>query len=163
MKTLNAITLGLLLIVASGCASKKIGSTYDPLAIFPAQATWNWDPSEIQIPSDERLGQLNINAIVRDSIAEGFAERGYTEAPAGTKARYLLSYEVGIGRRISETKAEGFGSLSVSLNEADSKRRVWLGFVKVDIDTSRTEAERRDVLRKDLAEMLKDFPPSQPK
>jgi len=160
MNLAKTITLALLLLLASGCA-KNVGSTFDPLAIFPAQATWSWDPAEIIIPSDERLVSLNINGIVRESIVEGFAEHGYKEAPVGSKAPYRLSYEIGIGRTITSTRATAIGTLSVSLVEADSNRRVWIGFIRVNVDTSRTGAERRDLLRREVRNMLRDFPPSQ--
>jgi hypothetical protein len=160
MNSVKTITLVLLFGLATGCA-KNVGSTYDPLAIFPAQATWSWDPTEIIIPSDERLDTLNINEIVRESIVEGFAERGYTEAPIGSKAPYLLAYEIGIGRTITRTRATAIGSLSVSLVESNSNRRVWVGFIRLDVDTSRTEAERRDLLRREVRNMLRSFPPSQ--
>jgi len=162
MSPFKALALSLCLAVALGCA-KTVGSTHDPLAIFPAQATWVWDEAANRMPSDERLRVLNIDAIIRDTTAEGLAARGYTQAPAGSPAPYLLSYEVGIGRLITTTSASAVGTLSLSLVESESKRRVWVGFIKVDVDTSLTEAQRRERLQGEMQKMLKDFPPSQPK
>jgi hypothetical protein len=162
MSRLKALAPSLCLVVAFGCA-KTVGSTYDPLAIFPAQATWAWDDAANRMPSDETLHVLNVDAVIRDTTAEGLSARGYAQAPAGSPAPYLLSYEVGIGRMISTTSASAVATLSLSLVESESKRRVWVGFIKVDVDTSLTEAQRRERLQAEMQELLEDFPPSQPK
>ena len=162
MSPFKALAFSLFLVGALGCA-ETVGSTHDPLAIFPARATWVWDEAANRMPPDERLRILNIDAIIRDTTAEGLAARGYTQAPAGSPAPYLLSYEVGIGRLISKTSASAVGTLSLSLVESESKRRVWVGFIKVDVDTSRTEAQRRERLQGEMQKMLEDFPPSQRK
>jgi hypothetical protein len=64
---------------------------------------------------------------------------------------------------ISTTSASAVATLSLSLVESESKRRVWVGFIKVDVDTSLTEAQRRERLQAEMQELLEDFPPSQPK
>lgn len=70
---------------------------------------------------------------------------------------------MGIGRRVSKTSASAVGSLSLSLVASESKRQVWLGFVRVDVDTSLTKAQRRKRLQGKMKKLLKNFPPSQPR
>jgi hypothetical protein len=156
-----ALVLAFCLFAAGGCA-KNVGATFDPLAIFPAQSEWVWDEAASRMPNDERLEQLNVSSIIRDTAAVAFAARGYTQAPAGSDAPYRLSYELGLGRVIEATSARGFGSLSMTLSESKSKRRVWVGFIRVDVDTSMTESERRERLQGEMHKMLEEFPPSQP-
>ena len=162
MRLRKAFVLAPCLIVAVGCTTKMVGATHDPLAIFPARSTWVWDEAANRMPDDERLEELNIAAIIRDTAAVAFAEHGYTQALTGSDAPYQLSYQVGIGEVISATSARAVGSLSMALVESKSKRRVWVGFIRVNVDTSMTESQRRERLRGEMEKMLKDFPPSQP-
>ena len=88
--------------------------------------------------------------------------KGYQETKSGD-VNYLLSYEVGVNSWISRTDARSVGSVSLSLVDAAYRRRVWLGFVRAEVDTSLTRQERTQLFREELREMLKDFPPSQPR
>jgi hypothetical protein len=47
--------------------------------------------------------------------------------------------------------------------EAESGRRVWLGFIRAEMDMSNTRESRKEFITKELRKLLKDFPPSQRK
>jgi len=163
VRWLTGLGLTLCLAFLLGCANDRIGATFDPLAVFPARAKWAWNDKANTLPADERLARLNLDSIVRDTARDAFAAKGYREAAPGESVDYYLNYEVGIGRVISPSSARAVGSVSYAFTEADSGRRVWLGFVRVDVDMSLTEAQRRTRLAAEVAELLKEFPPSQPK
>jgi hypothetical protein len=165
MRLLERITLVVAVVAllsSSGCA-KKVGATYDPFVLFPATAQWAWDEALNQLPDDPSITALNIRTLVRETITEGLATRGYAMAPQGGKVDFRVHYQVGLGKIIKPDSVEGYGSLSLTLVEVSTNRDVWVGFIKTDVDVSTSEAERRKRLQKEVNKMLKDFPPSQPK
>ena len=151
------------LFSATGCATDgDVGATFDPLSTFPATAFWVWDDPQNKLPDDDRLDRGALDRRIKSAVAAAFAARGYAES-SPSKVHYLLSYEVGIHTWTSQTEARAFGTLSVLMTEAVSGRKVWLGFVRMQIDRSLTPAQREERLRKNIARMLENFPPAQPK
>lgn len=149
---------------AAGCASNgdaDFGATYDPITEFPATARWVWDDSANRLPNDDRLDTAAIDKDIKAAVGSEFGARGYTEAPSGN-VQYLLSYELGVYTWLSQTEARAFGTLSVQMSEAATGRRVWLGFLRLQIDHSLTPEQREARLRESVAGMLENFPPGQP-
>ena len=165
MSPLKRITLLLAVITLLGClgCAKRIGATYDPFFLFPATAHWAWDEELNRIPDDPSMDTLNIPTIVRELITYGLAKRGYMMASEGEKVDFRVHYQIGIGRRISTSSVTGYGSLSLTLVDNTTDRDVWLGFVKTNVDVSVSEANRRMRLEKEINQMLRKFPPSQPR
>jgi hypothetical protein len=159
----NLLILAVLaLLGASGCA-KKIGATYDPFVVFPATAQWTWNDELNRIPSDPSMKSLNIESIVRETITEGLAKRGYTLAPAGGKVDFQVHYQIGLGQKIAQDSIESYASLSLTLVDSKTDRSAWVGFIKTEVDIAIPEAQRRKKLREQMNKMLKNFPPNQPK
>jgi hypothetical protein len=150
-----------LLAALMGCSSTTVRTTHDPLAVFPAEATWSWDEAANRLPRDERLRTLNLNSIIRDTASEAFAARGYVEAEAGAPGDYRLSFDVSVGRVISQRDTRGVGSVSLTLVESAFDHRVWVGFISADVDFSLPEAERRQRIAREMRRLLRDFPPGQ--
>lgn len=159
MRLWTATLVPIAFIVAWGCGGPKVGSTHDPLVVFPAEATWEWDESENRLPNDEIVRTIDLDSVIREAATAAFAERKYVETSSGVPAQYLLSYDVGLGEVITQTSARAVGSVSLRLVEARSGHRVWVGFIRTDVDLSRTDAERRRWMRERMRTMLKDFPP----
>ena len=151
------------LFSATGCATPDgdSGATYDPLSSFPPSALWVWDDARNKLPADDRIDAAGLDRRIKSAAAAEFALKGYSETSA-SEVHYLLSYEVGIHTWMSQTEARAFGTLSILMTEAASGRKVWLGFVRLQIDTSLTAAQRDLRLRAALANMLENFPPAQP-
>ena len=151
-------------LLSAGCATDdlNIGATFDPLTPFPATAVWSWDDAANKLPKDDRIDGVELDRTLKSAIASEFALKGYTESTGG-KVQYVLSYEVGIHTWMSRSESRAFGTLSVLMTEAANRRKVWLGFLRIQIDMSLTQAQRDQRLREKIAEMLKNFPPSQPK
>jgi hypothetical protein len=149
-------------LFSAGCASNgDIGATFDPLVPFPATAVWGWDDAENHLPADDRIDSEELDRAIKSAVASEFTKRGYSEA-SGDKVQYLLSYEVGIQTWMSQSEARAFGTLSVLMTEAANQRKVWLGFLRLQVDMSLTPEQRDARLQAMVGEMLKDFPPSQP-
>ena len=149
--------------LAAGCATDgDAGATFDPLTAFPARALWVWNDAANKLPDSDRIDREALDQRIRSAVAAEFAAKGYSETTA-KKVHYVLSYEVGIHTWTSQTVSRAFGSLSVLMSEAASGRKVWLGFVRMQIDMSLTTAQREERLRANIARMLENFPPAQPK
>jgi hypothetical protein len=160
---LSAFTLALLLLGSlAGCASDgvEVSTTYDPLTSFPAQATYRWDERANKLPTDPRIVALDLDPILKAAAEEEFAARGYRAAVA-PPVDYRLSYELVVHTWIGADNSRSVGSLSMLLVEAETGRRVWLGFGRAEIQVGRTRAERKQRLREALARILENFPPTQ--
>jgi hypothetical protein len=160
---LHVVTL-LFVFLASlaGCASGgiEVSTTYDPLTSFPAQASYAWDDRANKLPSDPRIVELDLDPLVKGAAEEEFAARGYRAVASGAPD-YRLSYEIVVHTWIGVDNSRSVGSLSLLLVEADTGRRVWLGFGRAEVHVGLTRAERKQRLREALAEMLEKFPPAQ--
>jgi hypothetical protein len=147
-----------------GCASDKIETsvTFDPLTAFPAQATFAWDEARNKLPKDERLLALDLGSVIESAAEAEFAVRGYTRATGGNPD-FLISYQVASNSWIGSDNSRAVGTVSILLVEAESGRRVWLGFGRSDVQVGLERDVREARMREALAKMLKGFPPNQPK
>lgn len=155
------LVLGPILIVL-GCANPAydVSSIFDPLAIFPAQATFAWNDQANHLPDHPELQSLDFDRLLKQVSNEEFAKRGYSNATAGS-SDYWLSYELTVHRWISVEKTQATGTLSLNLVDTKTNNRVWLGFGRAEVLVGLSEEERVDRLRLILAEILQKFPPSQ--
>lgn len=155
-------SLVVVLLALVGCVSDDaipVSSAHDPLARFPAQATYAWDDAAIELPDDPQIDRAETDALFKEVANEAFAERGYrVGAPP---ADYQLSYHYVVHTRISAEKSKSVGSVSLLLVESASRRRVWLGFGRAEIYVGLTREERKARLRDALERMLEHFPPTQ--
>jgi len=160
---LHVVTLSFFFLASlAGCASDgiEVSTTYDPLTSFPAQASYAWDDRANKLPSDPRIAELDLDPLVKAAAEDEFAARGYRAVASGTPD-YRLSYELVVHTWIGVDNSRSVGSLSLLLVEADTGRRVWLGFGRAEVHVGLTRAERTKRLRDALANMLEKFPPAQ--
>jgi hypothetical protein len=146
----------------AGCASDgiEVSTTYDPLTSFPAKASYAWDDRANKLPTDPRIVELDLGPLIKQAAEEEFAARGYRAVASGTHD-YRLSYELVVHSWIGSERSRSVGTLSLLLIEADSGRRVWLGFGRAEVHVGLTRAERMQRMREALAKMLEKFPPAQ--
>jgi hypothetical protein len=151
-----------LLALLVGCASDgvEVSTTYDPLASFPAQASFVWDDLADKLPANPRLQALDLDPLIKQAAEEELALRGYRLATSGSPD-YRLSYELVVNTWLGPDNSISVGSLSLLLVEASSGRRVWLGFARAEIHVGLSPAEREQRLRSAFAKMLAAFPPAQ--
>jgi len=152
----------MLVIAMTGCASDGVetSTAFDPLARFPAQATFLWDSSSNRLPADDRIAALDLGPVIEAAAEAEFGARGYTLSQTES-ANYLMSYQVATHSWIGADNSRAVGSLSLLLVEAASGRRVWLGIGRAEINVGRSSEERLANMRVALAKMLKEFPPNQ--
>ena len=104
---------------------------------------------------------MDLDGMIRNAVETEFATRNYVMTASGTPD-YLMSYEIYVNTWVSQTEATSVGTLSVEMEEKKTGRRVWVGFIRTEVDISLTREQRRERIGKELKQMLKDFPPSQP-
>jgi hypothetical protein len=154
----RAVLAALTASLTLACASDfEVGTTRDPLTAFPPRATLRWDEGAIVRPGDSRLRPAEFDTLIREVVSHEFGARGYRIAESGP-AHYLVSYQISVDSRIRAEGSFAIGSLSLQLAEAESGRRVWVGFARAEVNVSRTLAERRERLRQVVAAMLENFP-----
>ncbi len=156
------IAIGLVLLLLAGCASDNINasSAFDPLTPFPPQATYTWDEAANRLPADSRLEQLDLHTLITEAANEEFSNRGYRQA-AGGSPNFRLSYQLAVYTWIGADNSMSVGSLALTLNDAGSGRRVWMGFARAEVNIGLTHAERKERLRTVVARILEKFPPNQ--
>jgi hypothetical protein len=144
------------------CASDTvdISTTFDPLARFPAQASYTWDTTANKLPEDPRFNQMDTDSLIREAADAEFAARGYRLSATGA-AHYRLSYDLTVHTWYGPNNSSSLGSLSLWLAEAASKRRVWMGYVRAEIQVGLSRAEQLARMRGALARLLEKFPPVQ--
>lgn len=159
MRTMAHLALLLAFAASFACASDvPVGISYDPLERFPAQASWRWDDLRNLLPEDERVEARNLGPLVKEIVAAELTARGYREARS-TGPDYLISFQLQMNSRIRPEGSFVIGSLSLLLRDAESGRRVWVGFAQAEANLSRTEEERRARLTRIVQRMLRNFPP----
>jgi hypothetical protein len=145
----------------TGCASDlSVGTSFDPLMRFPAEATWRFDERRILLPEDERIVALDVGPALRQAITEELAARGYRQAGSETPD-FGVVYQLSVTSRSRPEGSFAIGSLSLSLNDARSGKQVWVSFAQTEIEIARDESERNARLRKYVGQMLAEFPPGQ--
>lgn len=148
------------LLAMTGCAKDiYVSSTWDPLDVFPKQATYAWDESASKLPTDPRLQALDLGPSIRQSADKAFAEHGYT-VTTGT-ADYHLSYQLAVHTFIGPEKSSAGGTLSLQMIKVSTGHRVWTGFGRSDVHVGATPEAREARLDEVMREMLKGFPPNQ--
>ncbi len=152
----------LLLWPLAGCATDdvQVSRTFDPLTAFPAEATYAWDESANQLPQDPRLQPMNLGPVLEETANEAFGARGYRVVTSG-EPDYFLSHQLTVHNWYGPDNTRSIGSLSLLLVDAESSRRVWMGFARAEVHVGLSEEERRARLLETLDRMLEDFPPAQ--
>ena len=158
----HLIAAGLVLLLLAGCASDNINasSAFDPLHPFPSQASYTWDATANRLPDNPRLEQLDLHTLITEAANEEFSNRGYRQA-AGGSPNFRLSYQLAVYTWIGADNSMSVGSLALTLNDAGSGRRVWMGFARAEVNIGLTHAERKERLRTVVARILEKFPPNQ--
>jgi len=162
-RRVTAALATLLLASLAGCASEspQVTTSFDPIATFPPKATFVWNDAANKMPQDERLRELDLGSMIKQAANDAFAARGYRHVDSGS-AEYRLSYEVGENRWYGSEGTTSVVSISLVLTGAESDRRVWVGFVRAEVQPSVARDERARRLRDAFDEMLAGFPPSSP-
>ena len=154
-----ALSFALATMLAACASDIDVSTTVDPLASFPAQATYVWDEAAIKLRVDPRILQLEPDSLIREAAKAELAARGY-HLSSGGSAQYRLAYDFAVHTWLGPDNSSSVGSLSLWLSDAE-KRRVWMGYARAEIHVGLSREERVARMREAIARMLQDFPPKQ--
>jgi hypothetical protein len=157
------LTFALILLLA-GCASRndvQVTTTFDPLAVFPVNGTFQWDDESNRLPENPRLNtSVDMDTLIRTAANEQFAAHGYHLIESG-KPDYLLSYDFSVYSWIAADNSRSIGTVSLWLAEAATGHRVWVGYGRAEVHVGLTREERQVRMSGAVAKMLNGFPPTQ--
>ena len=152
------LLLGAALLACASDDAIPVSTSYDPLELFPARATYVWDDAAISLPNSPSIDPEQTDTLLRQVADEAFAARGYRAVAGG--ADYRLSYQYVVRTYQGPEGSRAVGSISLLLVEKASGRRVWTGFGQAEVYVGLSPEERRARLADALDRMLANFPPS---
>jgi hypothetical protein len=164
MRAIRSLFVALLLAMLAGCASDvSVGTAYDPLTVFPRKGGFAWVEGAGLIPAE--LAHLELAELLPPAVDAAMQRRGWRKV-AVEEADLLVFYEVGVNTIVevaspgsSSSRSRALGSLTVTLLDPKSRRHLWVGFIRAQINPSVSREERRARLDSVLRDLFKEFPP----
>ena len=155
----STLLAALLALALAACQSDtaEFSTSYDPLVVFPKNASFAWDATASRLPDDPRIRELELDPLIREAADGAFAARGWR--PVRGAADYRLAYELGENRWTGPDGSTSMVTLSLFLVDAKSGRRVWSSYGRAEVQPGLTREERAKRLRATLDRMLEAFPP----
>jgi hypothetical protein len=182
----NIVTILVLGILLSGCATIRTGSHQDETVAFSDYSTFAWiaeNPLILGAGEKSSISPLTQKKIVQ-AIENELSRKGFTYTEDPDQADFVVSYTVGTRERIDETSypvayrgAWGWhmygryyyqtevvhrtyteGTLGIDVFDGKTKQPVWHGWASKSV----TSADREDpspVIKKAVAAIIKRFPP----
>jgi hypothetical protein len=180
MRVFAPLCLALLALVATGCASFRVETDYDPGFDFRAVRTWQWArvPGHA-IENDPRLTNDLVHRRMRSALETVLAARGYAQVEDG--ADIAVAYHLGIEKKIdvttlyypspiirhsyvgtAEVQVREYerGTLLIDMLTANNERLVWRGTTQARLHESGTPQQRDERARRAAEAVLDRFPPS---
>jgi hypothetical protein len=177
MKTIQILLVLCLMGFISGCSSVyDVQYDYDQKADFSGLKTYDWlpvpDKADIESLDITRVkaavnAELRAKGLVMTSdnpdllIAEHLGKKdkinvrdwGYGYAPYGG---YWGGHWGARGVSVYEYEE---GSLILDFVDAESKKMIWRGVAKAEVDDQATPDEREKLIKEAVQKILKNFPP----
>ncbi len=183
----NLVTVFLLGVFLTGCATVKSGAHHDELASFDDYQSFAWIADNPLILGDS--DQPPISPLARKEIVQSIKDeltgKGFNYLQNADQADFVVAYTVGTREKIVATSypttyrgAWGWhlyghyyyrtevehrtyteGTLGIDIFDGKSKEPVWHGWASKSV----TSADRNDpspAIQKAVAAIIKRFPPS---
>jgi hypothetical protein len=168
----------LALLAAAGCTPPlTVESDYDPATEFSKYKSWDWLPGAK--PSEKDIDSLSEQRL-RSAIEAELPNRGLTKAGAG--ADLSVTFQISVQHKIetsnasvgvgygwgpahigvskSPTKSYDEGTLILDLVDPKTKTLVWRGTAKGTVHKDSSPEERQENIKKAVAYLLQDYPPT---
>jgi hypothetical protein len=183
--TMLARAVALIVLMLGGCTTLRISTDYDPAADFSALRTYGWLPAPVIETGDPEITYNSLlESRVQEPVNEILKARGFrlsTESPD-----FFIAYHVTVDKKESVTYindlygysrgwrySSGYvfprtelmvtryeqGTLILDIVRASNKQLIWRGVATDDIYAEDTPAEKEEMIRNAVTEMLAQFPP----
>ena len=169
-----ALTLG-------ACSGIKVQTDYDPAAVpsFQRYKTYAWLPDPTG--GDRRVQNEILAARVRGAVDAELAGKGYTQATTGTPD-FMIGWFVSLDGRMNVSQLNTYygygwgpwygaaygqtyaryyeeGTLVLDVVDVRSNQLAWRGSAQTEVDRTRPQAEREQLVNTAVKRVLERFPP----
>ncbi len=174
-----------LLAILVGCAKMQIQSAHNPLTNFSTYRTYQWLPETRPKTGDPRIDNPDLDSRIRNLVDARLSIQGYPQKLSGPPDFYV-AYHVALKNSLSagdpganygyqfahvDTGSWGGdknpigqyerGVLLLDILDATTRKLVWRGSARADVDLSAPQTHRDEQLRKAVRGILERFPPRQ--
>jgi hypothetical protein len=170
--------VGLLMVLASACASPKVGYDFDRGQDFTTYRTYGWMQDTRDQTGDKRIDNSLVDARIRSAVDAQLRGKGYTRSTAqrpdfyvayqaavtdmmkgASTQRYIGDRATGLYTTISDIQPYKGGELLIDVVDGATQRLVWQGTASAEIDPGMTAKERDDRIARVVKAMFDNFPP----
>jgi hypothetical protein len=173
--------LAALALSLSGCSGITVETDYDPAAVPSLQRyeTYAWLPDPTG--GDRRVQNEILAERVRAAVDAELARKGFTLATGGTP-HFLIGWFVSLDGRMNVSQLNSYygygwgpwygaaygethvryyeeGALVLDVVDVRSNQLAWRGAAQTEVDRTRPEAEREELLNNAVKRVLERFPP----
>jgi hypothetical protein len=163
----------------SACATMAIITEHDPNAPLQAMRTYHWAQEHPLGVDDPRIDTARVHRAIRDAIDTVLQDGGYE--PRTTNPDFVVDYHAVVEHRMVEALARihpgdetelvsvgpeeeygreyDEGSLIVDFLDPETKRVVWRGLARDEVNWRLTPDEIDERIRKAVQKILSRFPP----
>ncbi len=181
MRRAFPFALTAMVLTLSGCSGIKVETDYDPAAIpsFQRYRTYTWLPDPTG--GDRRVQNDIVAARVREAVDAVLADKGFTLATSGTPD-FLIGWFASLDGRMDVSQLNTYygygwgpwygaaygntyvryyeeGALVLDIVDVRSNQLAWRGSAQTEIDRTRPENEREQLLNNAVKKVLERFPP----
>lgn len=175
-----AFFVGSLVVLASACASPKVGYDFDRSQDFTTYRTYGWMPDtrDRDQTGDKRIDNSLVDARIRSAVDAQLRGKGYTRSTVerpdfyvayqaavadmmkgASTQRYIGDRATGLYTTISDIQPYKGGELLVDIVDGATQRLVWQGTASAEIDPGMTAKERDERIARVIKAMFHNFPP----
>jgi len=183
-----AVGLAVLVAAASAVVTAKARTQSDPAADFTRLHTWRWNPNGpgdvkvwVSSQSDPAPVKRMYEPLIMREVEQRLAEKKFTRSDSAPDflVTYYLLVTVGAssqqaGQFLPSTVSWGLppfapqttalsispqGAVVLDVTTAPDNRIVWRGISEKEVSYDTTDAQRQDIARKAIKEIVDQFPP----
>lgn len=183
MRRTLPFALAALALTLSGCSGIKVQTDYDPAAIpsFQRYKTYAWLPDPTG--GDRRVQNEIVAARIRSAVDNELTRKGYTLATTGTPD-FMIGWFVSLDGRMDVSQLNTYygygwgpwygaaygntyvryyeeGVLVLDIVDVRSNQLAWRGSAQTEVDRTRPESERAQLVNSAVKKVLERFPPQQ--
>lgn len=181
MRNALSTALAALTLTLGACSGITVQTDYDPAAVptFQRYKTYGWLPDPTG--GDRRVHNDIVAARVKGAVDAELADKGYTLVTTGTPdfrigwfvsldgrmdvAQINTYYGYGWGAWYGAAYGRSYpryyeeGTLVLDIVDVRSNQLAWRGSAQTEVDRTRPESEREQLVRTAVKRVLERFPP----
>lgn len=175
------VVSGLVACVSQTADSERLytAGTYTSVSApdmeFPANALFSWAPGKSRVYDDPRFKDVDLNTMLRSSIEESLASRGYHVVQRG--GSYEISFVAALERALSDAELDAQfginpglptkvktgqtyekGTIIIDVSDPEAQRSLWRSAMQGYIAQKLSTRNRKERVRRIVEQMFNNFP-----